>query len=187
MKRKIFSNASILVILSVILSFVVTGAVMYGRILENMKETVQEECRFLSNAMTAADGDAAYLKQLCSGAASRVTLIDCEGKVAFDSEASDESMDNHGDRPEVVAASKDGAGSDVRYSSTLSGADLLLCDKAAESIHSQSGADDRQCTHQYGLGARCYGSDDFVYRCACGGACGKDCKTDGQTIESVKS
>lgn len=120
MKRKIFSNASILVILSVILSFVVTGAVMYGRILENMKETVQEECRFLSNAMTAADGDAAYLKQLCSGAASRVTLIDCEGKVAFDSEASDESMDNHGDRPEVVAASKDGAGSDVRYSSTLS-------------------------------------------------------------------
>ena len=96
MKRKIFSNASILVILSVILSFVVTGAVMYGRILENMKETVQEECRFLSNAMTAADGDAAYLKQLCSDAASRVTLIDCEGKVAFDSEASDESMDNHG-------------------------------------------------------------------------------------------
>ena len=79
---------------------------MYGRILENMKETVQEECRFLSNAMTAADGDAAYLKQLCSGAASRVTLIDCEGKVAFDSEASDESMDNHGDRPEVVAASR---------------------------------------------------------------------------------
>lgn len=119
MKKKIFSNASVLIIVSVVLSFAVTGFFLYGRILTNMKTTVGEECRFLANAMEAAEGDAAYLKKLCEGIESRVTFIDEEGQVIFESQASGEALDNHGDRPEVIEAAGDGTGSDVRYSDTL--------------------------------------------------------------------
>lgn len=119
MKKKIFSNASVLIIVSVVLSFAVTGFFLYGRILTNMKTTVGEECRFLANAMEAAQGDAAYLKKLCEGIESRVTFIDGTGQVIFESQASGEALDNHGDRPEVIEAAGDGTGSDVRYSDTL--------------------------------------------------------------------
>ena len=119
MKKKIFSNASVLIIVSVVLSFAVTGFFLYGRILTNMKTTVGEECRFLANAMEAAQGDSAYLKKLCEGIESRVTFIDGTGQVIFESQASGEALDNHGDRPEVIEAAGDGTGSDVRYSDTL--------------------------------------------------------------------
>lgn len=119
MKKKIFSNASVLIIVSVVLSFAVTGFFLYGRILTNMKTTVGEECRFLANAMEAAQGDSAYLKKLCEGIESRVTFIDGTGQVIFESQASGEALDNHGDRPEVIEAAGDGMGSDVRYSDTL--------------------------------------------------------------------
>lgn len=119
MKKKIFSNASVLIIVSVVLSFAVTGFFLYGRILTNMKTTVGEECRFLANAMEAAQGDSAYLKKLCEGIESRVTFIDGTGQVIFESQASGEALDNHGDRPEVIEATGDGTGSDVRYSDTL--------------------------------------------------------------------
>lgn len=119
MKKKIFSNASVLIIVSVVLSFAVTGFFLYGRILTNMKTTVGEECRFLANAMEAAQGGSAYLKKLCEGIESRVTFIDGTGQVIFESQASGEALDNHGDRPEVIEAAGDGTGSDVRYSDTL--------------------------------------------------------------------
>lgn len=119
MKKKIFSNASVLIIVSVVLSFAVTGFFLYGRILTNMKTTVGEECLFLANAMEAAQGDSAYLKKLCEGIESRVTFIDGTGQVIFESQASGEALDNHGDRPEVIEAAGDGTGSDVRYSDTL--------------------------------------------------------------------
>lgn len=120
MKKRIFLNASILVIVSVVLSFAVMGVFMYGRILTNMKSTVEEECCFLSNAMGASGNDKAYLKKLCEGIESRVTLIGADGKVDFDSKTGGQALDNHSDRPEVIAAADGGTGSDVRYSDTLS-------------------------------------------------------------------
>ncbi len=49
----------------------------------------------------------------------RITLIGFDGAVVFDSRADTGSLENHSNRPEFVAAMKDGSGSNVRYSSTL--------------------------------------------------------------------
>lgn len=49
----------------------------------------------------------------------RITLIDYGGVVLFDTRADAESLENHGGRPEIVTAMKDGVGSNIRYSDTL--------------------------------------------------------------------
>lgn len=50
----------------------------------------------------------------------RLTVIDLEGVVLYDTEADSSVMDNHGDRPEIQEALKNGTGSTVRRSATLS-------------------------------------------------------------------
>lgn len=49
----------------------------------------------------------------------RVTVIDAHGLVLADSEHDPESMENHSDRPEVIAAFSTGRGTSVRHSHTL--------------------------------------------------------------------
>jgi two-component system phosphate regulon sensor histidine kinase PhoR len=49
----------------------------------------------------------------------RVTVIDAHGVVLADSEHDPESMENHSDRPEVIAAFSTGRGTSVRHSHTL--------------------------------------------------------------------
>jgi len=54
----------------------------------------------------------------------RITLIDKDGVVLGDSDENPAVMENHGDRPEVIEALSTGAGSSIRYSTTL-GCDMM--------------------------------------------------------------
>ena len=49
----------------------------------------------------------------------RVTLIGQDGDVIYDSAIDSEAMENHSDRPEIVAAYETGEGTDIRISETL--------------------------------------------------------------------
>lgn len=49
----------------------------------------------------------------------RITLIRPDGQVVCESAADPERLDNHADRPEVVAAQRDGVGHSVRYSRSV--------------------------------------------------------------------
>lgn len=59
-----------------------------------------------------------YLEQLPSDRY-RLTWVDSDGRVLFDSWADSQSMENHSDREEIRKALKNGIGSSSRYSSTL--------------------------------------------------------------------
>lgn len=50
----------------------------------------------------------------------RITLIDKNGKVYYDTDAEISKMDNHKDRPEIKLALKNGEGESVRHSETMS-------------------------------------------------------------------
>lgn len=50
----------------------------------------------------------------------RVTLVDPEGEVLYDSRADRNEMENHGQRPEIQTALREGDATAIRYSSTLS-------------------------------------------------------------------
>ncbi len=73
-------------------------------------------------------GDAAGIDRMCKElgriTSTRLTVILPTGKVLGDSEEDPALMDNHGDRPEIQAALKGGAGVATRYSYTL-GHDMM--------------------------------------------------------------
>jgi two-component system phosphate regulon sensor histidine kinase PhoR len=74
------------------------------------------------------DADADALDQLArrvaSNASVRVTFVGPDGTVLGESDEDRRTMENHGTRPEIVAAIADGEGRAVRYSATV-GRDLL--------------------------------------------------------------
>ncbi len=49
----------------------------------------------------------------------RITLIDTDGTVVFDTEKDPSGLENHSDREEIIEAEKNGTGESTRYSSTL--------------------------------------------------------------------
>lgn len=59
----------------------------------------------------------------------RITLIDSNGKVLFESKANAESMENHLDRPEIKSAVQNGKGNASRFSSTLGVEDYYYAEK----------------------------------------------------------
>ena len=75
------------------------------------------ECRMLSSLLNLTD-DAAMLARLDLGDV-RVTLIDPDGTVTYDSLADASELPSHADRPEVVSAFENGTGSSERGSDTV--------------------------------------------------------------------
>lgn len=118
MKRRILKNASLLVVLSIILTFILMNVILYQKTLQEMQLSVAHECGYIKNAIERYGDD--YLNQAVSDISeSRITFIDREGAVIFDSARALAEMEQHGQRPEVEAAKRQGIGSDLRKSDTL--------------------------------------------------------------------
>ncbi len=106
-------------ILSVLLTFIATSVVMFGRFDSYMKENVRSQAEYLKAVMGEAPEE--YLREVSSvSPSSRFTLVDREGKVLFDSGTDPAGMENHADRPEFVQAREEGYGESLRFSRTLS-------------------------------------------------------------------
>lgn len=119
MKHRIFSHTSLLIILSVILTFLAAGTVMYNRYDIYMKEGVRDEAAYIRTGLEQ-DGEEFLTKKIGNATSSRITLLDKEGKVLFDSIENPDEMENHSNRPEFIEAQKSGYSEMVRYSNTLS-------------------------------------------------------------------
>lgn len=123
MKRRIYASLC-LAALSVLL--ICTGASLffYYHTLETQtKMNIKNECELLAAGLEYAADNEQYLEALQLGwKDSRVTLVQEDGSVSYDSDADISTLPNHGDRPEIQAAfdSPAGRGESVRYSSTLS-------------------------------------------------------------------
>ena len=88
--------------------------------LEYNKEYVKEiknEAYMLAHAVEIS-GEA-YFEDLEVADSHRITWIDEEGDVLYDSIADATTMTNHSNRPEIRDAMEDGYGEDVRYSDTI--------------------------------------------------------------------
>ncbi len=119
MKKKILTHTSVMIILTVILTFIAASFVMYDKFDSVMKEGVRDEAEYVKVGMEET-GDEYLSEKVGKATDTRITLTDAEGNVLYDSEADAEKLPNHGDRPEFVQAMKEGQGEVVRYSETLS-------------------------------------------------------------------
>ena len=116
MTKKIF-HSILLVAGAVLLAslFVITGALYeYFGIIQ--KKQLKDELGLAAVSVEQQGGD--FLKRL-SPDRYRITWINTEGNVIYDTRTDAESLENHADRTEIKQALKDGYGESIRYSSTL--------------------------------------------------------------------
>lgn len=116
MNKKIFRSS----LLTVCLVLVATIALIMGLLFHFFEKQIQSELAneagFLAQAVEKEG--AAYFDDFDSRN-SRITLIDKNGTVLFDSRTEASTLDNHADRDEIREAMKDGEGMSIRYSTTL--------------------------------------------------------------------
>jgi two-component system phosphate regulon sensor histidine kinase PhoR len=109
---------------------------------DDIAQRLTNEARLIADLLSAApalegpalDAEAARLSQY---SASRVTLIAEDGRVVGDSrqtEAQLETLENHRDRPEVVAARESSLGISQRYSTTLNTDFLYVAARASHPV-----------------------------------------------------
>ena len=116
MSSKIFKSILLIAIVTLLASIVVITAVLYSYFGNVQHSQLKTELQLSASATEELGKE--YLVKLDYNQY-RITWIQANGAIIFDSHADAEEMENHSDREEVREALKLGNGSSVRYSSTL--------------------------------------------------------------------
>ena len=116
MTSKIFKSILSVAIVVLMASLVIVTGVLYQYFGDMQRNQLKDELTLASHA-TEALGET-YLTNVDSDRY-RLTWVDEDGTVLFDSHADSSSMENHADREEIREAMFSGKGSSVRNSSTL--------------------------------------------------------------------
>ena len=119
MRKKILNQTCVLIVVSVLLTFLAAGMVMYSKYNEDLKDSVRDSTKYIQDSIEKMGNS--YLDTAIGKATSaRITLLDPDGNVLFDSLEDPSELSNHSDRPEFIQAEKDGYAETLRYSETLS-------------------------------------------------------------------
>lgn len=118
MQKKLLKHVNLLVMLSAFLTFICASIIMYYKFDTWARQGVRDEVEFLRAGIEEI-GETYIYRLDANLAGSRITLIDAEGEVLFDSNADTTEMENHKERPEFIEAQEKGYGETTRYSSTL--------------------------------------------------------------------
>ena len=118
MRKKIQSSMILVITLTMLIAYAITTLVVYRQTIHIMEGEVRQEADYINVALDTS-GES-YLKTMDNvHADTRITLIDPDAKVKYDSKEDDVTLQNHKNRPEVKAALKNGSGQDIRESNTL--------------------------------------------------------------------
>ncbi len=117
MERKIVLSLFYMGIITAITGIVITTVSYYGFFRREVEENLVHECRLVAESYE--DLSSADELEKFSDEDFRITLIDKDGNVLYESDADHLTMTNHLDRPEIRSAAETGTGSDTRLSDTL--------------------------------------------------------------------
>ena len=116
MTKKIFKSILIVAGTVLLASIVIIMGCLYEYFSNIQKVKLADELDIAASAVEPYGTD--YLKNIDSERY-RITWIQADGKVIYDTQAGADSMENHADRQEVKQALAEGEGSSSRYSDTL--------------------------------------------------------------------
>lgn len=116
MTKKIFKSILIVAGSVLLASLVIIMGCLY-EYFSNIQKTQLADELDIAAAAVALDGTD-YLKTIDSDRY-RITWVQADGKVIYDTKAGADSMENHADREEIKQALADGEGYSSRYSNTL--------------------------------------------------------------------
>lgn len=118
MKKKIIRNTVIIITLVIILTFSAVTALMYTHAVNVLISGTEHEAKMMQIAVESNGTD--FLQDVnLAGQAQRITLIDRDGMVIYDTDVDEDTLDNHKMRPEVSQALHYGEGTSLRNSDTL--------------------------------------------------------------------
>ncbi len=108
----------LVIALTLIIAYAITTLVVYRQTIHIMESEVRQEADYINVAIETS-GES-YLKTMDKVHKDiRITLIDPDGDVKYDSKEDEVTLQNHKNRPEVKAALETGSGQDIRESNTL--------------------------------------------------------------------
>lgn len=129
MTRKIFRAILAISVIILMTGAGLTMGILYDHFGKQLQKELEMEASYLALAL---DKGGEEVLEYLPTKAERVTYIDEDGTVLFDSMAEIDSMDNHGEREEIKKAMKNGFGTAVRKSDTLSEKTLYYAMRLAD-------------------------------------------------------
>ena len=121
MKRKVFLNVLAITMLAFVACQTITLAVLYRHVSEQRRTELRSEAVYYSKAVEAFGGE--FIENLFleekDDNVIRLTLVDTDGTVLYDSGADADTLGNHGGREEIREAFASGTGESTRTSDTL--------------------------------------------------------------------
>jgi len=119
MKKKILFSMVTILIFTILAATVVSNLIASYENTESVRQHLKNNNAIIRELYKYNKEDQSKsLKNLSEEINVRVTYIDSSGHVISDSMMDAETMDNHNNREEIIAARKSGEGSSVRYSGT---------------------------------------------------------------------
>ena len=116
MTSKIFRSTFLVAVSVLFFSLSIVVGVLYNHFTQVQVEQLKDE---LSLAVTGTEQYGNAFLENVEADRFRVTWIDSEGKVLFDTQVDQLTMENHADREEIREAIEEGRGSAIRISTTL--------------------------------------------------------------------
>lgn len=118
MKAKIQRSMVFVLTGTLLLFYVLLSVLLYNRNLSLLQSEVRQEARYIRTAINISGTQ--YLEELDEvDLNTRVTQIDEEGNVLYDSRRAGKTEENHSSRKEVQEALAEGSGEDIRVSNTM--------------------------------------------------------------------
>lgn len=121
MRKRIQKSMILTLLVTLIPFYIIMSLALYYKNMSLLEKEVRQEGKYISGAINMAGTH--YLEQLEQldqiDTGTRLTLIEEDGTVLYDSKVSGATMDNHSSRKEVEEAFSSGEGEVVRMSSTV--------------------------------------------------------------------
>ena len=118
MRNKIQRNMVFVIVLTLLTSYAFIIGIVYNQTYRIMQQDARQEASYIKEAINLLGSD--YLQEMDDvNSDTRVTQIDQNGKVLYDSHGIDSKDENHARRKEVMEALENGTGQDKRVSETV--------------------------------------------------------------------
>lgn len=117
MRKKIQRSMILCIAMALAVSYLVSVVLIYQRTQRIVRGEIRQEAGYICAALEISGED--YLKELDIDEGTRITLIDADGDVKYDSMGGDYNFENHSSRPEFQEAVRTGSGEAARRSDSL--------------------------------------------------------------------
>lgn len=118
MRKRIQRSMMLILAVTLVLFYAIISVILYNRNLDLLKSEVKQEAEYICTAVNISGPS--YLEQMSQvDERTRVTQVDDEGNVLYDSSSEEDDMENHGTREEIEEALSSGTGEAVRMSDTM--------------------------------------------------------------------